>query len=117
MQGSSHAQDRGRTSLAAFPEWIRRLPRFEGAFDAFRLEARGAQVLFASYPAGTRIAPHAHETHNCGAILSGQLVLEMNGKSRRYGPGDWYEIPAGTVHAATFDVATAEIEFWFEAGR
>lgn len=96
-----------------FPARIRALPPFEGPFDAFRLAAEHCEVLFASYPAGTEIAPHDHPTHNCGAILSGELILEVGGESRRYGPGDWYEIPAGTTHAARFEVATSEIEFWF----
>lgn len=97
-----------------FPAWIRALPPFEGAFDAYRLEARGCEVLFASYPPGTEIPTHDHETNNCGVILSGELVLEMGGETRRYGPGQWYEIPAGVPHAARFDVATSEVEFWFE---
>ena len=36
-----------------FPDLIRQLPAFEGPFDAFRLEASGCDVLFASYPVGT----------------------------------------------------------------
>jgi mannose-6-phosphate isomerase-like protein (cupin superfamily) len=101
----------------AFPERIRALPPFEGPFDAFRLEARGCDVLFASYPAGTRIAPHEHPTENCGVILSGELILTLDDRERRYGPGDWYEIPAGATHAARFEVATSEVEFWFEEER
>ena len=38
-----------------FPERIRRLPPFDGPFDAFRLPDEGCEVLFASYPSGTVI--------------------------------------------------------------
>ena len=97
-----------------FPEGIRGLPVFDGPFDAYRLGAEGCEVLFASYPAGTAIDPHTHETENYGVITQGELVLITGGVERRYGPGDWYHIAAREVHAARFEVDTSEIEFWFQ---
>lgn len=102
-------------SKTHFPDTIRKLPEFDGAFDAHRLPAEGCEVLFATYPAGTTLATHTHETHNLGIITEGQLILTMDGKSATYGPGDWYEVPANREHAASFDVETSEIEFWFSA--
>jgi len=52
--------------MAHFPQLLRNLPAFDGPFDAFKLEARDCDVLFASYPKGTAIAPHAHDTENVG---------------------------------------------------
>jgi quercetin dioxygenase-like cupin family protein len=98
-----------------FPARVRGLPRFEGPFDAFQLHADGCEVLFASYPAGTAIAPHAHDTENCGVITEGELILITGGAERRFGPGAWYRLAPGQIHAARFEVATAEIEFWFRA--
>lgn len=97
-----------------FPERIRALPAFDGPFDAFRLAAEGCEVLFASYPAGTVIEPHTHDTDNCGVITAGELILETGGSERRYGPGDWYRLAPGQEHAARFEVDTSEIEFWFQ---
>ena len=97
-----------------FPDMITRLPAFEGPFDAYQLDARDCKVLFASYPAGTVIDPHTHATTNCGVITKGELLLTVNGRERRYGPGDWYFLEAEQEHAAKFEVDTAEIEFWFE---
>ena len=65
---------------AHFPELIRALPDFEGPFDAHRLQADGCEVLFASYPAGTSIDTHTHDTHNAGMITEGQLILTMYGE-------------------------------------
>ncbi len=96
-----------------FPDLIRQLPKFEGPFDAFRLAAGVCDVLFASYPAGTEIAPHDHATRNCGVITSGELVLICGGEETRYGVGDWYTVDANEEHAARFEVDTSEIEFWF----
>jgi quercetin dioxygenase-like cupin family protein len=98
---------------AGFPDQISRLPAFDGPFDAYKLAAEGCDVLFASYPAGTAIADHHHPTDNVGVITSGELRLTIDGVETRYGCGDWYRIPPGTVHAAAFDVPSTEIELWF----
>jgi quercetin dioxygenase-like cupin family protein len=62
------------------------------------------------------IPPHSHDTDNFGVIIRGELNLVMNGKLQRFGVGDWYHVPAHIEHAASFAVATDEIEFWFKAG-
>lgn len=96
-----------------FPELIRALPDFEGPFDAYRLEASGCEVLFASYPAGTTIEPHTHPTRNVGVITEGELLLTVDGEETRYGVGDWYFLDAEQEHSARFEAATSEIEVWF----
>lgn len=100
-------------SRSHFPDLIQQLPEFEGPFDAFRLAAPNCDVLFASYPAGTEIAPHTHPTENVGVITAGELLLTVDGVEKRYGPGDWYHIEANAEHSARFAVPTSEIEFWF----
>lgn len=98
-----------------YPDKIRTLPLYDGRFDAYRLAAEGADVLFASYPPGTSIPPHCHDTDNYGVIIRGELILHMDGEVQRFGKGDWYHVPAGREHAAEFEQATDEIEFWFVA--
>jgi quercetin dioxygenase-like cupin family protein len=97
-----------------FPSLVRKLPRFDGPFEAFRLAAERCDVLFASYPAGTIIAPHSHKTENIGVITAGRLFLTIDGMEKAYGPGDWYHVPANTVHSARFEAPTSEIELWFQ---
>ena len=98
----------------SYPDKIKQLPLYDGRFDAYKLAAEGADVLFASYPAGTDIPPHRHDTDNHGVITKGELLLTMNGKTTRIGVGQWYHVPAHVEHAARFDVETDEIEFWFK---
>lgn len=98
-----------------FPVRIRTLPEYAGRFDAYQLAASDCKVLFASYPAGTEIDIHTHPTENCGVITEGELILIVDGKETRYGPGDWYHLDPNEAHAARFSVATSEIEFWFRA--
>ena len=96
-----------------YPELIRQLPKFAGRFEAYQLNAENCKVLLASYPAGTVIDPHKHDTDNVGVITRGELLLTMDGATTRIGAGDWYHVPAGKEHAAEFREDTAEIEFWF----
>ena len=98
-----------------FPSLIDALPSFEGPFEARRLAADGCEVLLATYPAGTVIEAHTHETENCGVITYGELIMICQGEERRYRPGEWYQLAPGREHAARFEVATGEIEFWFSA--
>lgn len=97
----------------SYPDKIRTLPLYDGRFDAYKLSADNCEVLFASYPAGTLIDEHSHDTDNYGVITKGELILKMGGKVQRFHTGDWYHVPANTPHAARFDIATEEIEFWF----
>ena len=98
----------------SYPNRIKQLPLYDGRFDAYKLEADNSDVLFASYPAGTSIPAHTHDTDNYGVITRGELILTMDGKQSRFGVGEWYHIPAEAEHAADFEVETDEIEFWFK---
>lgn len=98
-----------------YPDKIRELELYDGRFDAYRLKAQGAEVLFASYQAGMEIATHCHDTDNYGVIIRGELIVTMQGETKRYAVGDWYHVPAFCEHSARFEVDTDEIEFWFQA--
>jgi quercetin dioxygenase-like cupin family protein len=100
----------------SYPERIKALPVYDGRFDAHKLTAEGADVLFASYPAGTAIPTHTHDTDNHGMITKGELQLTMDGVTTVIKTGQWYHVPAQTEHAAKFDIETDEIEFWFKTG-
>lgn len=97
-----------------YPDRIKLLPLYDGQFDAYKLKAEGAEVLFASYPAGTEIPGHTHDTDNYGVITRGELIVTMRGETRRIPAGGWYHVPAHEQHSARFDIETDEIEFWFE---
>lgn len=96
-----------------YPDKIKTLPLYDGRFDAYKLEAKDSDVLFASYSKGTTIPLHSHDTDNYGVITRGELILFIDGVSQKFGVGDWYHVPANIEHAAKFEVDTDEIEFWF----
>lgn len=96
-----------------YPQKIKELPLYDGRFDAYKLAAKNSDVLFASYPAGTSIPAHSHDTDNHGVITRGELIISMQGEETRVGVGQWYHVPAHVEHSARFDIETDEIEFWF----
>jgi quercetin dioxygenase-like cupin family protein len=100
-----------------YPSKIKSLPLYDGRFDAYKLEAKDSDVLFASYPAGTSIPSHTHDTDNHGVITRGELLLTMKGTTIRVATGDWYHVPAHVEHSAHFEVETDEIEFWFKENK
>ena len=100
-------------SACCFPPRIQELEPFKCRFDAFQLPAEDCQVLFATYPAGSDIEPHTHDTENWGVITKGEMILTVEGVEKSYFPGDWYHVPANAVHAARCDIPTEQIEFWF----
>lgn len=96
-----------------FPDLIDGLPEFKGRFTARELAADNCKVLFASYPGGTEIEEHTHDTENVGVITQGVLYLIRNGNTETYRCGDWYHLKPGEPHAARFEEDSSEIEFWF----
>ena len=96
-----------------FPKLLRELPKFEGPFDAFRLEAERLRRAFRVVPGRDDDPAHDHDTENVGVITQGELILTVDGAETRYKAGEWYHLAAKRKHAARFDVETSEIEFWF----
>lgn len=96
-----------------FPEVFQNLPPFKCRFDAFQMMGENCKILFATYPPGTDIEPHTHDTFNWGIITRGAMHLTVEGVEKTYNVGDWFNVPLEAVHSARCDDATEVIEFWF----
>ncbi len=57
----------------------------------------------------SRIGPNEHRpphTHDFDArlfVIEGALMLVRNGEASSFGPGEWCDVPAGTVHQEITD--------------
>ena len=100
--------------LSEFPDKIKQLDKHKCRFEATKLAAENCEVFFASYPAGSDIEPHAHDTENYGVITKGKMTLIIQGDAHTYESGDWYHIPANAEHCAKCEEDTEQIEFWFK---
>jgi len=52
-----------------------------------------------------------------GVVTKGEITLTLDGKTTKYGVGDWYHIPINTGHTTKFEKETDEIEFWFDPNK
>jgi quercetin dioxygenase-like cupin family protein len=66
-----------------------------------KLERMGYRVAKYVYEPGTVFPDHTHGVDKIDAVLSGRFRLVVRGHMKVLGPGEWIEIPRGTVHNAT----------------
>lgn len=64
------------------------------------LEERGYRVSRHLYRPGTYFDEHTHRRDKLDAVVSGRFRMTVAGKQVVLEPGDWVEVPAGTVHTA-----------------
>lgn len=60
----------------------------------------GAMLNLLEVQPGAVVPAHDHPHEQLGYVLEGELVLELDGVEHTLGPGDAYQIPGGTTHAA-----------------
>jgi len=102
-----------------YPEMIRNLPEIEVAIAGVRgwlLQGKQKQVVFFEIEAGTQIPPHSH-CAQWGLMVEGRISLTIAGRTRVYGKGDRYFIPAGAVHSATFPSRVNVIDVFDDPAR
>ena len=69
------------------------------------LFGEGAMLNLLEFDADARVPEHDHPHEQLGMVVSGELVLRIDGVEHRLRPGHAYQIPGGVSHAA-----------WTEAG-
>ncbi|GAB4319549.1 MAG: hypothetical protein Kow0074_09220 [Candidatus Zixiibacteriota bacterium] len=102
-----------------FPDMIRDLPEADIPFDGVRgwLHQGGAgQIVFFDIQEGMEVPPHAHGAQ-WGVVVEGRMVLTLDGTPHTIRKGDWYYIPAGVVHSATFPMRSQVIDVFADVGR
>jgi len=76
----------------------------DGAFSEAalraKLEALGYHIARYVYPPGTVFPDHKHGVDKVDAVVSGTFRLVIGGHLALLGPGDWADVPRGTVHNA-----------------
>lgn len=87
-----------------YPALLRTLPSIPlplAGAKGWLLQGAERQLVFFDLPAGARIPPHSHG-EQWGLVIEGEMDLTVSGLTRRVKAGDWYHIPAGAEHTATF---------------
>ena len=74
---------------------------FSEAALRLKLEGLGYRVARYTYSPGTVFPDHRHEVDKIDAVVAGRFRLVIGGHLTVLGPGDWVDVPRGTVHNAT----------------
>ena len=102
-----------------WPEMIQGLPEADIPFPGVRgwLEQSAShQTVYFDIQQGMEVPPHSHGAQ-WGIMVEGMMTLTIAGVPRQINKGDWYFIPAGAVHSATFAVRSQVIDVFEDAGR
>jgi len=102
-----------------FPEMIRGLPEVDMPFQGIRawlLQSQDQQVVFFDIEAVGEVPPHSH-CAQWGIMVEGEMSLTISGKSKVYRKGEWYYIPEGMVHSATFHTRVNVIDVFDDPER
>jgi quercetin dioxygenase-like cupin family protein len=102
-----------------FPEMILTLPEVDIQLEGIRgwlLQAKEKQVVFFDIQPTCVVPPHSH-CDQWGFVVEGETCMIIGGKSRVYRKGDWYFVPEGVVHSATFLTKVNAIDIFDDPKR
>ncbi len=75
---------------------------FPGARRKILARGGGMMVVEAHFEAGKEVAEHAHPHEQASYVVSGRLVLRMEGREEILGPGDSFYAAPNAPHAIRF---------------
>ncbi len=85
-----------------YPTIVTGMPRADvplPGIHGWLLQGADRQGVFFVLEPGASVPEHSHGPQ-WGFVLEGELELTVDGRTRRLGPGDGYEIAAGQPHSA-----------------
>jgi len=95
-----------------FPPEILSLPKVAvpvSGVNGYCLKNDEKQVVFFVFDEGVNVPDHSHcEQH--GMVISGEMIIEVEGKSNLYQAGDHYVVPAGVSHRSVFSKQTVLVD-------
>jgi quercetin dioxygenase-like cupin family protein len=97
-----------------YPEMIRDLPEIDIPIEGIRgwlIQSPGNQVVFFDIQPVGKVPPHSH-CNQWGMVIEGEMSLTIGDKNKTYYKGDWYFIPAGVEHSATFPTRVQVIDIF-----
>ena len=102
-----------------FPEMIRGLDEIDIPVDGIRgwlLQGGSTQAVFFDIEPVGVIEPH-HHCSQWGIVVMGEMDLTIDGQEKTYKAGDWYYIPEGVVHSASFKTRVHVIDIFDDGKR
>ena len=94
------------------PPEILSLPKVEvpvAGVVGYSLQNDEKQVVFFVFDEGVSFPDHSH-CEQRGMVVSGEMVLEIDGETNLYQDGDFYLVPEGVRHRANFSRRTVLVD-------
>lgn len=113
------ASTRAKQFSGLLPVEVFDLPQIEVPIDGvtgFALNDDQKQVVFFVFEEGVSFPDHSHCAQR-GTVLSGEMVLEIEGRTNLYLPGDHYHVPRGVHHRTRFPQRTVLVDMSDDPGR
>ncbi|HOX24915.1 MAG TPA: cupin domain-containing protein [Candidatus Krumholzibacteria bacterium] len=101
------------------PDEVLTLPRVEVPIDGvtgFALNDDEKQVVFFVFEEGVSFPDHSHCAQR-GTVISGEMVMEIEGRTNLYLPGDHYHVPEGVRHRTVFSKRTVVVDMSDDPAR
>ena len=92
------------------------LPFPDSAVTSHAVRSDAGLVVFFRFHEDFELPPHSHGAQ-WGTVVEGEIEFTIGGQTRRYGPGDAYDIPAGVEHGARIAAGTLVIDVFAETDR
>ena len=102
-----------------FPELIRNLPEADISFKGIRAwlsQGEDHQIVFFDIEPVGVVPDHSH-CAQWGTVLKGEMQFTIDGITKIYRKGDFYFIPEGVVHSASFTKRTWVMDFFADKAR
>lgn len=95
-----------------FPADVFSLPKVEIpviGVTGYCMKNHEKQLVFFIMEEGVSFPDHTHCTQQ-GTVISGEMILEINGQTELYQDGDNYHVPEGVSHRTNFTKRTFLID-------
>ena len=94
------------------PPEILSLPKVEvpvSGVTGYCLQNDEKQVVFFVFDEGVSFPDHSH-CEQKGMVVSGEMIIEVDGKSNLYGAGDHYHVTENVAHRTMFSPRTVLLD-------
>jgi quercetin dioxygenase-like cupin family protein len=102
-----------------FPDFIKNLPEANISFKGIKgwlLQGNDRQVVFLEIDPIGEVTKHSHG-EQWGIVVEGEMELTIGEVTKTYRKGDYYHIPARTVHSAVFRKKTLAVDVFADKHR
>ena len=92
------------------------VPFPETVVSTHAIRSDAGLVVFFRFHQDFSLPPHFHGPQ-WGTVIAGEVALTTFGETRRFGPGETYDISAGVEHAVQVKAGSVVIDVFAEADR